>query len=123
MSEGPEVRRTADRIAEVLVGRTVEHVELRKRTSAAGDELATRVVGTRVKDVRTHGKNIVIAFTRGLWLHNHMMMWGKWRTYTRRAFDAGKAKPPPRVSWRRRDATHEHRHPSAGSSRPHRRWR
>lgn len=102
MSEGPEVRRTADRIAEVLVGRTVEHVELRKRTSGPGDELALRVVGTRVKDVRTHGKNIVIAFTKGLYLHNHMMMWGKWRTYARRAYDDGRAKPPPRVSWRRR---------------------
>ena len=109
VSEGPEVRRTADRIAEVLLGRTVEHVELRKRTSAVGDELAARVVGTRVKAVRTHGKNIVVAFTKGLWLHNHMMMWGKWRTYTRRAFDAGKAKPPPRVSWRRRDAARDDR--------------
>jgi endonuclease-8 len=104
VSEGPEVRRTADRIAEVLVGRTIETVELRKRRSGPGDELATRVVGTRVKDVRTHGKNIVIAFTRGLYLHNHMMMWGKWRTYARGAYDAGLAKPPPRVRWRRAQA-------------------
>lgn len=105
MSEGPEVRRTADRIAEVLVGRTIEVVDLRKRTTAAGDELAARVVGTRVEAVRTHGKNIVIAFTRGLYLHNHMMMWGKWRTYPRRAYDAGGAKPPPRVRWRRDHAS------------------
>lgn len=109
MSEGPEVRRTADRIAEVLVGRTIEAIELRKRTSAPGDELASRVVGTRVKDVRTHGKNIVIAFTRGLYLHNHMMMWGKWRTYTRRAYDDGRAKPPPRVQWRRARASEPRR--------------
>ena len=109
VSEGPEVRRTADRIAEVLVGRTIERVELRKRTNGPGDELAARVVGTRVKEVRTHGKNIVIAFTRGLYLHNHMMMWGKWRTYMRRAYDTGAAKPPPRVSWRRRDAAADQR--------------
>lgn len=102
MSEGPEVRRTADRIAEVLVGRTIAAVELRKRAHGPGDELAARVVGTRVKQVRTHGKHIVIAFTRGLFLHNHMMMWGKWRTYSRSAYDAGAAKPPPRVQWRRR---------------------
>lgn len=101
MSEGPEVRRTADRIAEVLVGRTIEAVDLRKRALGPGDELAAKLVGTRVKEVRTHGKHIVIAFTRGLYLHNHMMMWGKWRTYARRAYDAGKAKPPPRVQWRR----------------------
>lgn len=102
MSEGPEVRRTADRIAAALLGETIDLVELRKRTVAPGDELAMKVVGTRVKEVRTHGKHIVIAFTRGLYLHNHMMMWGKWRTYPRKAFDAGKAKPPPRVAWRRR---------------------
>jgi endonuclease-8 len=96
------VRRTADRIAEVLLGQTIAAVELRKRTRGPGDDLAVRVVGTRVKAVRTHGKHIVIAFTRGLFLHNHMMMWGKWRTYPRRAYDAGEAKPPPRVQWRRR---------------------
>jgi endonuclease-8 len=102
VSEGPEVRRTADRIAEALLGRTIEVVELRKRSTAPGDALAQRVVGTRVKAVRTHGKHIVLAFTRGLYLHNHMMMWGKWRTYARAAFDSGKARPPPRVRWRRR---------------------
>jgi len=102
MSEGPEVRRTADRIAAALGGETIELVELRKRSVAPGDEIAAKVVGTRVKEVRTHGKHIVIAFTRGLFLHNHMMMWGKWRTYPRKAFDAGKSKPPPRVKWRRR---------------------
>lgn len=111
MSEGPEVRRTADRIAEVLVGRTIEAVELRKRSSGPGDELAARVVGTRVKDVRTHGKNIVVVFTRGLYLHNHMMMWGKWRTYSRRAYDAGRAKPPPRVRWRSERAPDPSRQP------------
>jgi endonuclease-8 len=102
MSEGPEVRRTADRIAEVLVGRTIEAVDLRKRALGPGDDLASKVVGRRVKQVRTHGKHIVIAFTGGLFLHNHMMMWGKWRTYARGDYDAGKAKPPPRVQWRRR---------------------
>ena len=101
MSEGPEVRRTADRIAEVLVGRRIDAVVLRKRTQAPGDELAARVVGTRVKEVRTHGKHIVIVFTRSLYLHNHMMMWGKWRTYSRAAYDHGLAKPPRRVRWRR----------------------
>lgn len=101
MSEGPEVRRTADRIAEVLVGEKVEAVVLRKRALAPGDELAAKLVGTRVKAVRTYGKHLVIAFTRGLYLHNHMMMWGKWRTYPRRSYDSGKAKPPPRVVWRR----------------------
>src|SRR5690606_39682445 len=44
------------------------------------------------------------------YLHNHMMMWGKWRVYPRQAFDAGAAKPPPRVQWKRRE-------PDPGASR------
>jgi formamidopyrimidine-DNA glycosylase len=50
MSEGPEVRRTADRIAEVLLGRKIEAVELRKRAMSPGDELAAKIVGTTVKE-------------------------------------------------------------------------
>lgn len=103
MSEGPEVRRTADRLAEVLVGKRIERVELRRRV-ALDPELHRRIEGARVRAVRTHGKHLVIAFSRGVYLHNHMMMWGKWRVYPRAAFDRGAAKPPPRVQWRRRAA-------------------
>ena len=108
MSEGPEVRRTADRLAEALVGRRIERVELRRRTPL-DPQLAARLIGARVRAVRTHGKHLVIAFTRGIYLHNHMMMWGKWRVYPREAFERGAAKPPPRVRWRRASADRERR--------------
>jgi endonuclease-8 len=103
VSEGPEVRRTADRLAEALVGARVERVELRRRVPLDPRILA-KLDGARVRAVRTFGKHLVIAFSGGVWLHNHMMMWGKWRVYPRAAFDRGAAKPPPRVQWRRPDA-------------------
>lgn len=102
MSEGPEVRRTADRLAAVLVGERIERIELRRRTPL-DPRLQARLEGARVRAVATYGKHLVIAFSGGVWLHNHMMMWGKWRVYARAAFDRGAAKPPPRVQWRRTD--------------------
>ena len=30
-----------------------------------------------------------------------MMMWGKWRIYSRTEYDSGKAKPPIRVKWKK----------------------
>ena len=101
MSEGPEVRRTADRLAEVLVGKTIEQFELRRRVPL-DPALQTRIEGARVRGIRTYGKHLVISFSGGVWLHNHMMMWGKWRVYPRKSFDRGASKPPPRVVWRRR---------------------
>jgi endonuclease-8 len=83
-SEGPEVRRTADALAKVLEGEVLVEPT---------DE---RVAGARVTAIRTHGKHIVLAFDSGLYLHNHLMMWGKWRTYARRAWDEGRARPPKR---------------------------
>ena len=96
MSEGPEVRRTADRLQEALVGRVVESVELRRKRGGLSRAAEARVLGARVRRVRTFGKHLVVDFTRGVHLHNHMMMFGKWRTYPRVAYDAGRAKPPPR---------------------------
>jgi endonuclease-8 len=96
MSEGPEVRRAADRLEEALVGKPIEAVEYRRKSGGLGAAIQKRIIGARVKRVRTFGKHLVMDFTRGVFLHNHMMMFGKWRTYDRAAFDAGKAKPPPR---------------------------
>jgi endonuclease-8 len=100
MSEGPEVRRTADRLEEALAGRLIDRVELRRR-EPLDPEIQRRLVGSRVRRVRTYGKHLVIEFSAEVFLHNHMMMFGKWRTYPRASFDQGKAKPPPRARrWR-----------------------
>ncbi len=98
MSEGPEVKRTADKLSSVLVGQTIEKVSFRKSDS---QEIVKRLIGTNVKQIHTHGKNMVIEFTNGIFLRNHMMMWGKWRIYDRKQFDEGTAKSPPSIGGRR----------------------
>ena len=41
-----------------------------------------------------YGKNIVIVFSNGVYLRNHILMWGKWRIYDRWDFEEGKSKAP-----------------------------
>ena len=96
MSEGPEVKRTADKISDAILGKTI--VDICCKTLK--DNIKQNIIGSKVKSVDTYGKNIVISFTSGIYLRNHMMMWGKWRVYDKKEFDSGKSKPPPRrIVW------------------------
>ena len=96
MSEGPEVKRTADKISEAILGKTI--VDIYCKTLK--DNMKENIIDSKVKSIDTYGKNIVIIFTSGVYLHNHMMMWGKWRIYDKKEFDDGKSKPPPRrIVW------------------------
>jgi endonuclease VIII len=98
MSEGPEVKRTADKIAESIVGKSI--VDFRGK--AIENHLKEKIIGSKVLSVDTYGKNIIIHFSGNVYLRNHMMMWGKWRIYKRSEYDSGKAKPPPRIIWKRK---------------------
>src|ERR687897_895758 len=98
MSEGPEVKHTADKIANAILGKSI--VDLRCTTIE--HQLRGKIVGSKVSSIDTYGKNIVIRFSGGVFLGNHMMMWGKWRIYKRTEYDSGKAKPPPRIIWKRK---------------------
>lgn len=100
MSEGPEVKRTADRLTEVLAGTKIVGM-YSKRIDA---KIKEKILGAEVRDIETFGKNIVISFSSGIFLRNHMMMWGKWRIYDRAAFDQGVANAPPRSRWRSKTA-------------------
>ena len=91
MSEGPEVKRTADKISDAVLGKTI--VDICCKTLK--DNIKQNIVGSKVKSVDTYGKNIIISFTSGVYLRNHMMMWGKWRIYDKKEFDSGTSKPPP----------------------------
>ena len=51
--------------------------------------------------VKTFGKNIVVKFSSGVYLRNHIMMRGKWRIYDRGEYYSGSAKPPPRYAYRK----------------------
>src|ERR671918_140250 len=96
MSEGPEVKRTADKVSDAVLGKTI--VDICCKTLK--DNIKQNIIGSKVKSVYTSGKNIIISFTSGVYLRNHMMMWGKWRIYNKKEFDSGKSKPPPRrIVW------------------------
>ena len=100
MSEGPEVRRTADKIAGAILGQII--VDVRGKTIEQEQNLREKIIGSKVLSVDTYGKNIIIHFSSGVFLRNHMMMWGKWRIYKRAEYDSGNAKPPPRIIWKRK---------------------
>ena len=93
MSEGPEVKRTADKLSLVLVGQTIEKIICRNVES---QKIVESLSKTSVEQIQTHGKNIIIQFSNGIFLRNHMMMWGKWRIYDRKRYDEGRAKAPAR---------------------------
>ena len=80
MPEGPEVRRYAVQLAQVLDGR--ELVEISARTKAAKAWLGEHpgaLVGRRVRRVRAHGKNLFGEIEGGFYFYSHLMMWGRWQ--------------------------------------------
>jgi len=92
MSEGPEVKITADKIRKALEnGITIKDIISKKIDKETKD----KIIGSSVEYIETYGKNIVIKFSTGIYLRNHMMMWGKWRIYERIEYDKGLARPPP----------------------------
>jgi len=95
MSEGPEVKITADKIWNALSGKRIANILHNKIDSSLED----KIIGSSTEYVKTFGKNIVIKFSSGVYLRNHMMMWGKWRIYERDEYESGTAKSPPRSSY------------------------
>lgn len=94
MSEGPEVRIVADKIAAALLSNEIRIENILH--NKIGEEFKSKIIGSSVENVRTFGKNIVIKFSSNVYLRNHMMMWGKWRIYEREKYDNGSARPPLR---------------------------
>jgi endonuclease-8 len=97
MSEGPEVKITADKIWNALSGKRIINIQHNKIDSSLKD----KINGSYTEYVKTLGKNIIIKFSSGIYLRNHMMMWGKWRIYERIDYESGTAKSPPRSSHRK----------------------
>jgi formamidopyrimidine-DNA glycosylase len=79
-------------------------------------KIKEKILGAEVMDIETFGKNIVISFSSGVFLRNHMMMWGKRRIYDRTAFDQGLAHPPSRSVWRSKKALINARESSKGNA-------
>jgi endonuclease VIII len=113
MSEGPEVRRIADELASVLLGKKLVNVYGKRIDS----ETKSNLVGAEIKNIDTFGKNIVFSFSSKIYMRNHMMMWGKWRIYERKMFDQGGARPPPRSKWHRNGRPTNSKQANVGVSR------
>jgi formamidopyrimidine-DNA glycosylase len=79
MPEGPEVRRSADLIAPVLVGQPIADVQARTKAAKAWlAERPGRFEGRLVERVWTHGKHLVVQIEGDAFVHVHLMMWGRW---------------------------------------------
>ena len=76
MPEGPEIRRAADALAEVLVGQKVTLVKFglpRLRREAS------RLKDRKIKDIETRGKALLTHFDHGLSIYSHNQLYGVWR--------------------------------------------
>lgn len=71
---------TIHRVAEVM-RRTLGDDEIVAARARPGGAQLARVVGSRVKAVRTRGKHLLIDFDAGLTLHTHLQMHGSWHRY------------------------------------------
>lgn len=80
MPEGPEIRRAADAVAAVLVGREIVEAE---STMPQLRRLGSRVSGATVAAVDTRGKAMLTRFDNGLTLYSHNQLYGRWYTLPR----------------------------------------
>ncbi|MEP6389433.1 MAG: endonuclease VIII [Halioglobus sp.] len=76
MPEGPEIRRAADKLADVLVGREIIHArfglaKLRRN--------AKKLVGHTVVDIETRGKALLTHFDNSQTIYSHNQLYGVWR--------------------------------------------
>ncbi|HVE36966.1 MAG TPA: DNA-formamidopyrimidine glycosylase family protein [Nitrososphaeraceae archaeon] len=94
MSEGPEVKIIADKISSIVQGKKIDNIICKNLDI----HIKNRIVDSELEYIKAFGKNLVFKFSSGIFLRNHMMMWGKWRIYDRSKYDKGLATAPPRRS-------------------------
>lgn len=79
MPEGPEIKRAADRLAKVLVGKRLVQVNFGlERLETFEKELTN----TRIKRMETRGKGLLTFFDNGKVMFTHNQLYGKWITCT-----------------------------------------
>lgn len=80
MPEGPEIRRAADRIAKVLVGKPLDDAWF------AFEDLRhweSELVGRQVTAIDTRGKAMLTRFDNDLTIYSHNQLYGRWYTCKR----------------------------------------
>jgi formamidopyrimidine-DNA glycosylase len=91
MPEGPEVRKYADALDEVLSGRVILSFAARTREARKWlEQNEQHVIGRRVERVISHGKHLIGYISGDFFFHSHLMMWGRWQTFT--AIGRGRSK-------------------------------
>ncbi len=76
MPEGPEIRRAADTIAEVLVGETVQTVRFGLPKLR---HYSRQLRNHKVIDVETRGKALLTHFEHGYSIYSHNQLYGVWK--------------------------------------------
>ncbi|MEJ2515369.1 MAG: endonuclease VIII [Gammaproteobacteria bacterium] len=76
MPEGPEVRRSADRIARALEGERIHEVRFGQEALAPWNDALS---GRRLESVATHGKATLLRFGGGFTVYSHNQLYGRWQ--------------------------------------------
>lgn len=76
MPEGPEIRRSADRLAKAVGGQIIQDAffafpELKKHQKM--------LVGRRITAISCHGKALLTQFDHGLTMYSHNQLYGVWK--------------------------------------------
>jgi endonuclease-8 len=75
LPEGPEIRRSADEIAQALVGRPITRIDYRVPRLA---RKARGLRGAHVSRVYSRGKALLIEFDNGITHYSHNQLYGEW---------------------------------------------
>ncbi len=75
MPEGPEIRREADRLGQVLIGCDITGVEFMHRHLR---HFGAALSGLRIDSVTSRGKALLIAFETGPTIYAHNQLYGRW---------------------------------------------
>lgn len=95
MPEGPEVRKYADALDKVLSGRVILSLEARTKDARKWlEQNEQHLIGRRVERVVSHGKHLIGYIAGDFFFHSHLMMWGRWQTFTSAARVRSKSKTP-----------------------------
>lgn len=80
MPEGPEIRRSADKLNEVLQGQFLEKVEIGLPSLQSSHK---DIVGQKVLKVTSWGKAMLIHLENALSIYSHNQLYGVWRVSVR----------------------------------------
>lgn len=76
MSEGPQIKLITERLQRQLKGKVISHC---KTTRANLEDFGISIVGRSFEHIFCKGKHIFFDFGSGHFLHNHLLMRGRWK--------------------------------------------